>query len=60
MSAPAIDPRRLAGEVQQLMGLTDTPVLRFLARGEYSINYQMEIPEASAVIRIVTGSQIGM
>lgn len=60
MNAPAIDHHLLAGEVRQLMGLTDTPVLRFLARGEYSINYQTEIPEASVVIRIVTGSQMGL
>ena len=42
------------------MGLADAPDLRFLARGEYSINYQTEIPGASVVIRIVTGSQIGL
>jgi hypothetical protein len=52
-----VDVGALATEARQhLAGIGE---LRFLARGEYSLNYVSEQPEP-LVVRLVTGSQIGL
>jgi aminoglycoside phosphotransferase (APT) family kinase protein len=55
-----IDLDVLCREVRRVAGLDDDPQLRFLARGEYSLNYLGDIDSRKVVIRCVTGSQIGL
>lgn len=60
MTAPEIDLNVLASEVHRVVGLDSEPSMRFLARGEHSINYLIEGTSEPLVIRCVTGSQIGL
>ncbi|HUG17272.1 MAG TPA: aminoglycoside phosphotransferase family protein [Thermomicrobiales bacterium] len=60
MPAPLIDPKALAKETRNVLGLDHEPELRFLARGEYSLNYLTTSTPEPLVIRCVTGSQIGL
>ena len=60
MTAPEINRNVLAREVQRIVGPDVASTMRFLARGEYSINYLTGTPEELLVVRIVTGSQIGL
>lgn len=60
MTAPEADPTALAREAHRIAGLDGEPRLRFLARGEYSLNYvTFDTPEP-LVVRCITGSQIGL
>ena len=50
----------LAAELTDVLRLPALPEVRFLARGEYSLNYVFEHGSRALVARLVTGSQIGL
>ena len=50
----------LAAELTDVLRLPASPEVRFLARGEYSLNYFFKHGSRQLVARLVTGSQIGL
>ncbi|MDQ3548437.1 MAG: aminoglycoside phosphotransferase family protein, partial [Chloroflexota bacterium] len=60
MPVAPIDPDRLLQAVRAVFLVADDRPPRFLARGEYSLNYLVDGANGSAVVRLVTGSQIGL
>lgn len=50
----------LAAELADVLGYRTPPRVRFLARGEYSLNHVFERDGRTLVARLVTGSQIGL
>ncbi len=55
-----IDLDALVREVRDLTGRDSAMSTQFLARGEYSLNYLIECENEQLVVRLVTGSQIGL
>jgi len=60
MTVATIDPQRLLQAVRAMFPEADDQPPRFLARGEYSLNYLVDGASGPAVVRLVTGSQIGL
>ncbi len=60
MAAETIEPAGLLRELETVLPLAKDPRVRFLARGEYSLNYVVDGADGVAVVRLVTGSQIGL
>lgn len=59
MVADAID-AALSADLLRLPMLEQAGPPRFLARGEYSLNHLVDMPDGPVVVRLVTGSQIGL
>ena len=60
MPVPVVDEVWLARDVRRTLDLTSEPSLTFLARGEYSLNFLLLETPQPLVVRVITGSQIGL
>ena len=64
MSSPGHGGAELLGRVREALvaygPAADLDSVRFLAAGEYTYNYRVTIGESEAVLRVVTGSQMGL
>src|SRR5688572_22708412 len=56
----AIDPVDLLPDLRAVYPAAAGDPPRFLARGEYSLNYLIKGVDGEAVVRLVTGSQLGL